>query len=400
MKRILYSWNKLIIVILVLLFISLFLNSALSAQESIINKSGKGLLGRVLTNKEIEKFFEKPDCLAGYRPLTRGPLLKLDSVNGNSIGDTTYIVETKTIISEGLKINGWLYLPEKEGKYPLVVLTNGGGDDSAPIKSLSDFIAPVFAHCGIAAFVHDKRGTGESEGIFTETSFEDYINDAGNCAIFLSKDPRIDTEKIGVMGGSEGGRTAVIAASRFPVFSFVVSLVGPMLDMIEDRLYAQMNALRGRGVSDSVIEEIKPLWKQSFLAWGSQDTDEHKKVNKQIDKYRENYERGIIPYKKNEMDTIPAFIPISSTWNSLGYDYMTELKQFKKKWLAIYGEDDTVVNTKLSVENILQSMSLSGNIDFSIAVIPKCGHAPVNSETGRRILFDNLILNWLQLYVL
>jgi dipeptidyl aminopeptidase/acylaminoacyl peptidase len=177
---------------------------------------------RVLSPAQFENLMTTPPCLESYRPHLFGALGYIDST-GNETRDSTFRVETIKIPSEGLMINEWLYLPSQEGKYPLVVLTNGAGDDSRPIKSLSDFIAPVFAHCGIAAFVHDKRGTGLSEGVFAETTYDDYVTDAGNCAMALSKHKEIDSGMIGVMGGSEGGRIAVLAANRYPVFKFVIS---------------------------------------------------------------------------------------------------------------------------------------------------------------------------------
>ena len=168
---------------------------------------------------------EKPPCLEGYRPNQSGPLSRLDLTSVTPT-DSTFTVERIRIPSDGFLINGWLYLPLGNEKHPLVVLTNGGGDGSRPIKSLSDWLAPILAHCGIAAFVHDKRGTGESEGIFAETIYDDYVTDAGNCAIFLSNHSRIDSANIGVIGGSEGGRIAVLTASRYPIIKFVVSFAG------------------------------------------------------------------------------------------------------------------------------------------------------------------------------
>ena len=371
----------------------------LSCQEINTDQSLNYQSEKVLSPERLEKMFEKPAALSGYKPLQSGPLLRLDSVNGPVL-DTTFLVEQMQIESEGLMINGWLYLPEKEGKYPLVVLTNGGGGDNRPIKSLSDFIAPVFAHCGIAAFVHDKRGTGKSEGIFRETTYEDYIRDAGNCAIHLSNDPRINPDLIGVMGGSEGGRIAVVAASRYPVFKFVISMNGTMVSMIDDRLNAQTGALRNHGYSDSLVQLARPLWRESFGAWASNDPQVHEKVNQKINKYRESFDRGLIPFTKEEMDTIPEFEDLLPTWNSLQYDYLTEMQQFNKKWLALFGAEDQVVPTEASVKNILHYMSVSGNEDYTIAIIPNCGHAPVDTKTGQRILFENIILNWMNENVL
>jgi pimeloyl-ACP methyl ester carboxylesterase len=281
-------------------------------------------------------------------------------------------------------------------KVPLIVLTNGGGGGSRPIKSLSEWIAPILAHCGIAAFVHDKRGTGLSEGNFAETTYNDYINDAGNCAIFLSKHKRIDPDKIGVMGGSEGGRIAIMAASRFPAIKFVISQAGTVVTTVEDRLYAQLNGMKDGGIlTDFLLTVVRPLWEKSFLAWASNDPLEHEKVNKEITEWRTKYDRQILPFTKQEMESIPEFSDVLPTWNSMPNDYLSELSHFNKKWLAIFGEADRVVPTEASVKNILHYMSLSGNKNYNIAIIPEMGHVPVNVKTKRMVRIDNLVINWL-----
>jgi len=351
--------------------------------------------GAVLTPARIEALFQKPGCLDGYRPGQSGPLIPLDG-RGGQPPDTTFTVEPRWIESDGLRIRGWLYLPKQEGPFPLVVLTNGGGGDGHPIKSLSDFIAPVFAHCGVAAFVHDKRGTGESDGVFRDTTFEDYILDTGNAAVALSEDPRIDVDRIGVMGGSEGGRIAVIAANRFPVFSFAISMMGPLVGAKEDRFYAQINGLKAQGASDSLVAEVEPIWRGIIEAWASDDPADHSRIDGQIRAARERYPRSVLPPTIGEVAGNPAFDEFIPTWASLKYDYVTELDRFEKPLLAIYGGQDQVVPTQASVEAILAHMAVSGNDDVSIAVLPNCGHAPVDSETKARILFENPILNWME----
>ncbi|MBN2632414.1 MAG: prolyl oligopeptidase family serine peptidase [Bacteroidales bacterium] len=349
----------------------------------------------IYTTEQLDELLKKPACLEGYYPNQTGPLTRVDE-DGKESTDSTFTVRVMKIASEGFLIHGWLYLPLKEGRVPLIVLTNGGGDDSRPIKSMSDWIAPIFAHCGYAAFVHDKRGTGQSEGIFEKTTYNDYINDAGNCAIFLSHHPSIDPDRIGVMGGSEGGRVAVIAASRFPAIKFVISQAGTVVSTVEDRLYAQMNGMKDGGLlTDSMLDVVRPLWEKSFLAWASNDPREHEKVNREIKEWRKNYQRNFLPYTKEEMDSIPGFRVILPTWNSLSNDYLTELSRFNKKWLAIFGDADRVVPTEASVNNIVHYMSLSGNKNYNIAIIPEMGHVPVNVRTKRMVRIDNLVINWL-----
>jgi uncharacterized protein len=192
----------------------------------------------------------------------------LDSTEFGTL-DTTFIVEKIKVPCENLMITGWLYLPLGKGKHPLIILTNGGGNNERNIKSLSNWLAPILAHCGIAAFVHDKRGTGESEGEFSKTTYDDYAKDAGSCAIFLSKHSRIDASKIGVIGGSEGGRIAVLAASRFKEINFVVSFAGTVVSSIDDRINAQKGWLMGLNLQDTVFNAVLNIHEKSIRAWAS-----------------------------------------------------------------------------------------------------------------------------------
>lgn len=350
---------------------------------------------RILSAVQLEKLMAQPGCLEGYRSNQSGPLTRIDAKEGEK-PDSTFTVEKIRIPSDGLMITGWLYIPLGDGKFPLIVLTNGGGDGSRPIKSLSDWIAPILAHCGYAAFVHDKRGTGESEGTFMNSTYEDFIRDAGNCAITLSKHHKINPDRVGIMGGSEGGIIAVSAACRYPEIRFVISQAGTVVNGIEDRLNAQLNGMMDGGIlNDSLLPVVKPLWEKSFNAWASHDVKEHLKVDREIFEWRKKIDQRLLPFTKSEMDTIPAFRVLLPTWNSMGFDYLSELAAFRKPWLAIFGEVDRVVPTQASIRNIEHYMKISGNEDYSVAVIPKCGHAPVDIETRMLIHIDYLILNWL-----
>lgn len=348
----------------------------------------------IFTTDQIDSLLQKPECLIGYFPNQTGYLTKVDST-GKELFDTTFTIQQIKIPSGDALINGWLYLPLGNEKYPLVVLTNGGGNIIRNIRSFSDWLAPILAHCGIAAFVHDKIGTGDSEGDFAKTTYEDYITDAGNCTAFLSKHEQIDSDLIGIAGASEGGRIAVIAASRYPEVKFVISFAGTVVSAVDDRINAQKGWLKSLNLPDSTFKEVLDLHEKSIRAWASDDHEEHEKVNQEIFEMREKYDAQILPYTKQEMDSIPDFEIILSTWYSLRYDYMSEMEHFSKKWFAIFGEEDQVVPTFESVENISFYMNLSGNNDYNVAVLPDCGHSPVNIKTSRMVRLDNLIINWM-----
>lgn len=348
----------------------------------------------IYNSEQIDSLLRRPDCLNGYFPNQTGYLTKIDSVGNGSI-DTTFTIQQIKILSNDVYINGWLYLPLRNGKHPLIILTNGGGSITRNIRSFSDWLAPVLAHCGIAAFVHDKRGTGESEGIYRNTTYEDYITDAGNCACYFFNHPRVDNTKIGVMGASEGGRIAVVAACRYPEFSFVISHEGTVVSAVEDRIFAIKGWLQNFNLPDSVFNIAFEFHKKSIIAWGSDNPEEMDKADKEIIEMRKSFRADILPPTKAEMDNLPDFYNELPTWKSLKYDYMKELNGFNKKWLAIFGQEDEVVPTVESVENIINYMEMSGNDNYNIAVLPDCGHGVINLKTNRIIRINHIVIHWL-----
>jgi pimeloyl-ACP methyl ester carboxylesterase len=343
---------------------------------------------------EKEAALASPSCLDGFRP-PHGPGVPGDLPEGAS-PDSAFNVEIKAFRSEGFLIHGWLFVPLEGKHFPLVVLTNGGGNDERAIKSLSNFMAPRLAYCGVAAFVHDKRGTGRSEGVFRDTDYEDYIADTGNAALFLSMDPRIDPDRIGVMGGSEGGRIAVVAAARYPAFGFAVSLMGPTIGTVEDRLLAEKYAAIGRGLEGVTWEEIEPIWRGMIEAEASGDPAVAGRFDEEIVAARERFPRRVLPFLDRASRQGGIHDRVRPTYASLKYDYVTVMESFGKPWLAIYGEEDTIVLPEPNIREIHRTTSLSGNPDVSIFVFPRTGHAPVDTETGRRVPFENPILNWMQ----
>jgi uncharacterized protein len=386
-------------VITTIYLLSIFCTHGIGQQEKPNGTAVLNVKENIYSEDQLENLLKTPPCLAGYRTNQTGFLSRLDSTQFGTL-DTTFIVEKIKVPSDKFMINGWLYLPLGEGKHPLIILTNGGGNNERNIKSLSNWLAPILAHCGIAAFVHDKRGTGESEGEFNKTTYDDYAKDAGSCAIFLSEHSRIDASKIGVIGGSEGGRIAVLAASRSKEINFVVSFAGTVVSSIDDRINAQKGWLMGLNLQDSVFNAVLNIHEKSIRAWASNNPLEYEKVNAEIAEMRKTYERWLLPFTKEEMDSIPDFATVLPTWYSLPNDYLSELEHFNKKWLAIFGRLDQVVPTQASVDNIIHYMSISGNTDYRIAIIPDCGHSPVSVVTKRMIRIDNIILNWMSENVL
>jgi dipeptidyl aminopeptidase/acylaminoacyl peptidase len=140
-------------------------------------------------------------------------------------------IEAITYLSDGLRIKGYLVVPEGAGPFPCVIVNRGGNqnvgiwtDDSA-LKSLSRFAA-----WGYVAVASQYRGAGGSEG-HDEFGGAD-VNDVMNLIPLLKTVPGADVNRIGMFGASRGGMMAYLALTRTDRIRAAIVLSG-MSDLAE-----------------------------------------------------------------------------------------------------------------------------------------------------------------------
>jgi fermentation-respiration switch protein FrsA (DUF1100 family) len=120
-----------------------------------------------------------------------------------------------TFLSKGLKCSGWLYLPDDLApgdRRPAVIMAHGfsGTKD----LYLSNYAEP-FATAGFVTLAFDYRYMGESEGEPRCQQFPwDNQEDYRNAISWLSRQPQVDPERIGLWGTSYSG-THVIQVAAF-----------------------------------------------------------------------------------------------------------------------------------------------------------------------------------------
>lgn len=117
--------------------------------------------------------------------------------------------------NQGQKIFGILHRPLVKGPAPAVLICHGFGGNKAGKYRLYVRLAEKLAKAGILAFRFDFRGSGDSEGEFSEMTLQGEISDALIALQFLSKEPQVDVKRVGMFGRSLGGVVAVLAARRF-----------------------------------------------------------------------------------------------------------------------------------------------------------------------------------------
>jgi pimeloyl-ACP methyl ester carboxylesterase len=303
----------------------------------------------------------------------------------------------EVIIPSGdIELAGELYLPKFTGPYPAIIYIHGGGNNYDMLMSAPRYYALRMAHCGFAVLTYDKRGTGESGGIFHESTYDDFISDAGHAADFLVKHEQIDPEKIGIYGGSQGGRLAPLVATRFPSISFAISASGPIGTVADQATFNIEYALKVRGYDDSTVKQVMPLWRRHHAARESLNPDDMNEVAEDIFKLREFIDPMALPNTRHEFLTDSNLFFLRPPYFSMSKDYISELVNLDVPWLAIYGELDSIINVRESIENIQKQMTVGDNTSYEIIVMKGVNHSFYHYETGEDIPIVNIVINWLK----
>jgi len=128
--------------------------------------------------------------------------------------------------SQGLRCSGWLYVPDnlKTGaKEPAIVMANGFTGVKEQI--LPDFAAK-FVDAGFVTMVFDYRYFGDSEGEPRSQNFPlELVEDCRNAITWVSGQPEVDSQRIGIWGTSYGGGLVLYAGTYDRRIKAVVSQV-------------------------------------------------------------------------------------------------------------------------------------------------------------------------------
>lgn len=129
-----------------------------------------------------------------------------------------------------ITLAGTMTYPSKGDKFPAVILVSGSGAQNRdeelmghkPFLLLADYLTKR----GVAVLRYDDRGFGESTGDFKSATTGDFVEDALSAVEYLRTQPNVDKSKIGIIGHSEGGSVAFMAAEQDHSLDFIVSMAG------------------------------------------------------------------------------------------------------------------------------------------------------------------------------
>jgi pimeloyl-ACP methyl ester carboxylesterase len=271
-----------------------------------------------------------------------------------------------------------LTIPTGEGPFPAVLLLSGSGphdrDESLmghkPFLVLADYLT----RSGIVVLRADKRGVGKSGGDYSKAVMTDFASDAIAGVRYLKTRGEVDSHRIGLLGHSEGGVEAPMAAARNPDVAFVVLMAGPGVPG-NQLLPEQMRLIeKAAGKSDAEIAKDTAL-QRDILALVDKDKDDSA-----LDKDLREKLAGKVPEAQMGMQ-IKA---VSSPWfrGLLTYDPAPTLSQLTCPVLAINGEKDVQVPPEQNLPVIRKALESAGNKNYEVDELPGLNHLFQTSKTG------------------
>lgn len=302
-------------------------------------------------------------------------------VAGRRIALRTY--ET-TFLSHGVRLAGRLILPQGDARAPIVVLLQGSEHNSA---REFDPLQRLFPIAGVGAFVYDKRGTGASQGDYTQ----DFWLLADDAVAALQEAKRLAGRRAGrtgFEGPSQGGWVAPIAATRSAP-DFVIVTFGLAVSVIDEDQEAVALEMRLKGYGPDVIAKALEVASAAEALVENRFTRGFDELEAVRARYRNepwykdvhgNFTHFILAMSDSELREKGAAFGAPFRETPFRYDPMPTLAAVKAPQLWVLGGKDLDAPSEETSRRI-RSLIDKGR-PITLAVYPNAEHGMTEFEEG------------------
>jgi uncharacterized protein len=295
------------------------------------------------------------------------------SFNGLAGQRIQFDVTDTVFTSHGTKLTGRLILPQGAAAVPVVILVHGAEHDSALQFNAMQRLLPAE---GVGAFVFDKRGTGVSEGSYSQ----DFNLLADDVVAGMREATRLAGRRagrIGYWGGSQGGWVAPLAANRAHV-DFVIVAFGLAVSVIDEDQQEIEIEMREQGHSAAEIASAQEVARAAENLFASGFTEGFAEFDAVRAKYKDapwykdlhgNYTYFFLPYSEAQLREMgPKFL-----WGTpFHYDPMTTLRSDTTPQLWVVGGEDYEAPSAETSRRI--SSLIEAGLPFTLALYPHAEH--------------------------
>jgi uncharacterized protein len=299
-----------------------------------------------------------------------------------------YSVREVNFESAGTRLSGTAMIPTTYKAKHAVVMVHGSGESHRD-NMWYQYQADYLARRGIAVLLPDKRGCGKSKGDWRSVGFDVLARDALQALTALSRERGIDKRRTGLLGLSQGGWVAPLAASKSQVVRFVVSVSAAGVTPGKQVVHEVRNELSAAGLDPKLIEESMRLQRaaEEYIRGGPWETFAAKRLAASggpIAKFAAQF-----PDK-----------PDAWAWDwwrrVIDFDPVPTIGALRRPCLVVYGAKDESDNVPV-IESVARLKRLpSYGRSLTVKVFPQSGHAMGDPKTGW-ILEDYLrtVTDWI-----
>jgi pimeloyl-ACP methyl ester carboxylesterase len=301
-----------------------------------------------------------------------------------------YSQEEVAFKSGDIGLTGLLLRPRTAGPHPGVVFIPGSGgigrDNIWPF-----LMANHLAMNGIAVLLPDKRGTGKSGGDWKTADFWELATDALAGVAVMRAHKGVDPQRVGLVGMSQGGWIAPLAAARSRNVAYVVSISGAAVPVKEQILYETVQDLKRAHATDASIKDVLDLLTVlerhllGEIPWEEYETQlMAKRVGFKAVLF-EDFPSTPDDWKLGFYQRIGPFDPLPY-WRRLDIPI-----------LVLNGERDAKVPTRASVARLKEALTGKKPGQWTVKIFPDTGHGLGDPKiNGLRQDFLDCLAGWIR----
>lgn len=289
--------------------------------------------------------------------------------------------------SGDISLAGLWFVPSGEGPFPAAVFIRGSGPSNRQ-SYWAHAVKDVLLGEGVAVLLPDKRGSDGSEGDWRVADLDDLAGDALAAVDFIQERPEVRPNAVGLVGLSQGGKIAPVAAAQSEKVAFVIDLVGASTSFVEQVSWEMYHTFREADL------EGKSLQEALFL---QVTAEKYVKEEVEWDRYEEVLSRALESSWAEVAEGFPSS-PDSWRWKFfrgvIDFDPLPFWRGVRQPVLVVYGEDDHNAPAVRSTYRLIRVFAEEAHPDWTVRVIPGTGHGlwdPESPNPHRPALHPNLV---------
>lgn len=279
----------------------------------------------------------------------------------------------------GVELACTLSIPKGVEPRDSVVLITGSGSQNRdeeganhrPFLVLSDALARE----NIAVLRCDDRGFGDSTGDAADATSLDFASDVRAAVTFMREQSQVEIARVGLIGHSEGGLIAPLAADMNPDVDFLVLLAAPGVRG-DEVLLSQLHAIAvADGADASALAHVDAINRAAVDI--ARDGDDPESIERELRTLLKD--EGL---SEPELESAIAALVIPWMRFFLNHDPAPVLRRISQPVLALNGSRDVQVLPDLNLPAIEAALQAGGNTDVTTQVLDGLNHMFQHAKTG------------------